>query len=81
MPEFNYEALAGTGQRSQGTLTANSERDVMAQLDARGLFPVRIELAKGAIKARQGGRRVGTRHMATFSSRAWSRPSTPPPAP
>ena len=40
MAEFTYEAMAATGQRSQGTLTANSEREVMAMLDARGLFPV-----------------------------------------
>src|SRR6516225_11902343 len=68
MPDFNYEALAGTGQRSNGTLTANSERDAMAMLDARGLFPLRIELAKSAVNVRRGGRRVASRQMATFFS-------------
>jgi general secretion pathway protein F len=68
MPDFNYEALAGTGQRSHGTLTANTEREAQAMLDARGLFPLRIELAKSAVHVRRGGRRVATRQMATFFS-------------
>jgi general secretion pathway protein F len=68
MPDFNYEAMAGTGQRSAGVLTANSERDAQAMLDARGLFPLRIELAKSAIRVNRGGRKVGTRQMATFFS-------------
>jgi general secretion pathway protein F/type IV pilus assembly protein PilC len=68
MPDFNFEAMAGTGQRSNGTLTANSEREAMAMLDARGLFPLRIELAKSAVSIRRGGKRVGSRQMATFYS-------------
>jgi general secretion pathway protein F len=69
MPEFTYEALSVAGQRSSGTLAANSEREAMAQLDARGLFPVRI----GAVQASVGFRRfgftgVGGRHKATFYS-------------
>jgi general secretion pathway protein F len=68
MPDFNFEAMAGTGQRSAGTLTANSEREAMAMLDARGLFPLRIELAKSAVNVRRGGKRVGSRQMATFYS-------------
>ncbi len=65
MPEFNYEAMASTGIRSQGTLQASSEREVMAMLDARGLFPVRIAPTKPLSKSK-GGRRVGSRHLATF---------------
>src|SRR5919206_158281 len=63
-----YEALGGTGQRSHGTLTAGSEREVMSMLDSRGLFPVRIQAAKGTATTRQGGKRVRPRHMATFFS-------------
>src|SRR5947209_19063376 len=37
----------------------------MAMLDARGLFPVQIA-AKSAAAGRRGGRRVKTRHLATF---------------
>src|ERR1051325_10971805 len=68
MPDFTYEALAGTGQRTHGTLTANSEREVMSALDTKGLFPIRIEQAKGASRLQRGGKRVGSRHMATFFS-------------
>ena len=35
MPEFTYEALASTGTRSKGTLTANTEREAMAMLFLR----------------------------------------------
>src|SRR5260221_10029465 len=65
MPEFTYEALATTGQRSNGTLTANTEREAMSMLDARGLYPVRIQAAHAAHGWRFGGG-VGARHMATF---------------
>ena len=69
VPEFAYEALAGTGQRSQGTLTANSEREVMAMLDARGLFPVRIAASKSAGgHGHRWGRKIKGRHMCTFYS-------------
>ena len=67
MPEFTYEAMASTGTRSQGTLVAGSEREVMAMLDARGLFPVRIAAKKAIASGGTGGRkRVGSRHLATF---------------
>src|SRR5262245_24133262 len=72
MPEFSYEAMAVTGQRSQGTLTAQSEREAMAMLDARGLFPVRIAQAKSAAGAAMHhfsfGRRIRAKHMAPFYS-------------
>lgn len=68
MPDFNYEAMGGTGQRTHGTMSANSERDVVSMLDAKGLFPLKIEMAKGAAQVAKGGGRVGTRHMVTFFS-------------
>jgi general secretion pathway protein F/type IV pilus assembly protein PilC len=68
VPEFTYEALGGTGQRSSGTLTAGSEREVMSMLDARGLFPVRIQAAKGAATAKKSSKRIRARHMAGFYS-------------
>jgi general secretion pathway protein F/type IV pilus assembly protein PilC len=67
VPEFTYEALAVSGQRSQGTLTAGSEREVMAALDARGLFPVRIAAVRQAV-GRGRGRRIRPRHMAALYS-------------
>src|SRR5438445_2255083 len=67
MPEFTYEALATTGQRNKGTLTAGSEREVMAMLDARGLFPVTIAPVKTTASHRWG-RKIKARYMATFYS-------------
>lgn len=46
MPDFTYEALARTGAKSTGTLTANSEREAALILDGRGLFPLKITMAK-----------------------------------
>jgi general secretion pathway protein F/type IV pilus assembly protein PilC len=66
MPDFTYEALANTGIRNQGTLTASSKHEVMSMLDARGLFPVRIELTKAGPVMGVGGKRVKSRHMASF---------------
>src|SRR5919204_1724704 len=68
MPEFSYEAMATGGARTQGTLVANSEREVMAMLDARGLFPVRIAPVKALAAGRGGRRRIRSRHLATFYS-------------
>jgi len=42
MPDFTYEALASTGAKQTGTLTAASEREAATMLDGRGLFPIRI---------------------------------------
>lgn len=66
MPDFTYEAMASTGVRNQGTLTAGSKHEVMTMLDARGLFPVKIELVKTAATGKQGGRRIKSRVMAAF---------------
>jgi general secretion pathway protein F/type IV pilus assembly protein PilC len=68
VPEFTYEALGGTGQRSAGSLVANSEREAMAMLDSRGLFPVRITAAAAARGGPRGGKKVGSRYMAAFYS-------------
>jgi general secretion pathway protein F/type IV pilus assembly protein PilC len=67
MPEFTYEARARTGALNQGTLTADNERAAMAILDAKGLFPVRIQAAK-THAARRWGKRVKGRHVATLFS-------------
>jgi general secretion pathway protein F/type IV pilus assembly protein PilC len=66
MPEFAYEALTNTGQRSQGSLVANTEREVMAMLDARGLFPLRIAAAKSHSAGRRWGFRIRARYMTAF---------------
>src|SRR5262249_36741752 len=70
MPEFAYTAMAKTGTRTQGTLTAVSEREAMAMLDARGLFPVSIAAAKAKARSFQLGanRRIRSKYMAPFYS-------------
>jgi general secretion pathway protein F len=69
MAEFLYDAMTTAGTKSTGTLTATSEREVMTMLDARGLFPLRIELnRKSAGGGVLSGKRVKARHMATFFS-------------
>ncbi len=45
MPDFSYTALASTGTKSTGTVTAGNEREAAALLDAKGLFPISIALA------------------------------------
>jgi general secretion pathway protein F len=66
MPDFSYVALAKTGIRSTGTLTAASEREAAAQLDARGLFPVEVKPARSASSGGRLRRGVGGRVLATF---------------
>jgi len=68
MPDYSYTALGNTGQRSQGTLTANSEREVMTMLDARGLFPLKIEAIKGVVAAHSGGKRIKGKYLAMLFS-------------
>jgi general secretion pathway protein F/type IV pilus assembly protein PilC len=48
MPDFTYTALATSGAKSTGTVTAGSEREAAALLDAKGLFPITIGEAKTA---------------------------------
>jgi general secretion pathway protein F len=70
MPDFTYEAIAKTGAKQTGTLTAATEREAAAQLDARGLFPVRVTMARataaGGGVGLFGG--VSKRHLATMYS-------------
>lgn len=70
MPDFTYEALAKTGAKSTGTLTANSEREAALILDGRGLFPLKVVLAKTQASSAGGffAPRVGGRTIATFYS-------------
>jgi general secretion pathway protein F/type IV pilus assembly protein PilC len=70
VPDFVYEALARTGAKSTGTLTANSEREAALILDGRGLFPLKIGLAKTQASAAGGffGGRVRARQVANFYS-------------
>src|SRR5579862_889967 len=69
MPDYTYEAITAAGQKSSGILTAVSEREVMAMLDAKALFPVRVAMAKGSTPAgARANRKVKARQMAAFFS-------------
>ena len=66
MAEFSYVAMASSGQRNQGKLTANSEREVMAMLDARGLFPVSVSMIQDQSSGHGWQKRIKPRAMAMF---------------
>ena len=72
MPDFTYIAMGRTGSKTNGTLTASSEREAALVLDGRGLFPIKIDLAKTQATGRTGGFRFGgrvkARHLATMYS-------------
>jgi general secretion pathway protein F/type IV pilus assembly protein PilC len=68
VPEFAFEAVARNGLRSQGTLTAGNEREVMTLLDGRGLLPVRIQPARASSRGHTWGRRIRSRYLAGFYS-------------
>ena len=68
MPDYSFTALAPTGQRTQGTLTAGSEREALSQLDARGLFPLKIVAADESASRRWMGKRIKSRVVAHMFS-------------
>lgn len=68
MPDFAFKAMSDVGQRSNGTLSAGSEREVMSILDGRGLFPLEIALIRNAAAPSSGGKKVKSRHMTAFYS-------------
>jgi general secretion pathway protein F len=70
MADFTYEARAKSGAQSNGTLTAGSEREAMAILDSRGLFPIKIAQAADPTQRRWGGRVKGRHIAAVFSQLA-----------
>lgn len=46
MPDFKYLARELTGKQVNGTLTASSEKDALANLSAKGLFPISVALTE-----------------------------------
>jgi general secretion pathway protein F len=66
MPDFAYTALAKTGAKTTGTVTAGSDREAAQILDGRGLFPIQITIT--AASSGKGGfrRGVSSRALATF---------------
>ncbi|MFO0805679.1 MAG: type II secretion system F family protein [Gemmataceae bacterium] len=72
MPDFTYEAMARSGAKSNGTIAANTEREAAMALDAKGLFPLSISLARTQVSGSSTGgffaKRVKGRHLAVFYS-------------
>ena len=69
MPEFRYIARDLSGRESSDLLTANSELDVVSQLSAKQLFPVKIQAAEASKSpALAWVRRPRAAHLATFFS-------------
>ncbi len=69
MPDFEYTARNATGAAVNGVIDATSPQDALAQLSAKQLFPLKIEMAEAAkTQKKQAIRRVPARHLANFYS-------------
>lgn len=64
MPEFAYIARDLTGNRVEGTLAAGTEREAVATLSARELFPLKVASTEGQAVGKTGSLRVPQRIMA-----------------
>jgi len=65
MPDFAYIARDMTGHRVEGTLAAGTEREVLAALSGRNLFPLKVASADGRATADKRSPRVRPRVMAS----------------
>jgi general secretion pathway protein F len=67
MPDFQYLARELSGQEVSGVLTAGSQQEAIANLAAKQLFPIRIDVAESTKQEqRYVGRKVKARHLAVF---------------
>jgi general secretion pathway protein F/type IV pilus assembly protein PilC len=64
MPEFAYTARDNTGTLVKGTLAANTEREAVAALLGRNLFPSKVAAAGGITAGSKSSPRVKPRIMA-----------------
>ena len=62
MPDFAYTARSLTGQLVEGTLSAGNEREAIANLSAKDLFPVQVSAADRRAAA-EGTPRVKSRFV------------------
>ncbi|HMP05283.1 MAG TPA: type II secretion system F family protein [Lacipirellulaceae bacterium] len=65
MPEFAYIARTTAGQRVEGVLSAATQREALASLSARELFPTQVKAARGSAKPTRG-LKVRPQTMAQF---------------
>lgn len=69
MPDFKYIAKELTGKQVSGTLTAASEKDALAALTLKSLFPVSVALTEQSKQqASTGSRRVSAKYLTVFYS-------------
>ncbi len=66
MPEFAYTARNMSGQIVSGSISANSERDVLANLTGQSLFPIKVTASKKSGSAVVFGGRVNDQKIALF---------------
>ena len=62
MPDFAYIARDNSGQKVTGTITAASQREALAALDKKALFPVQVAAGKQTVRS---GKRIKPQLMAT----------------
>ena len=67
MPDFKYLARELTGKQVTGTLTASSEKDALANLAGRSLFPINVvQTDQSKQQASGGSRRVPAKFLTVF---------------
>jgi general secretion pathway protein F/type IV pilus assembly protein PilC len=66
MPDFAYTARDAKGLKVTGSVAAQSEREAVATLTGRSLFPIEVKADKAAIKA-ASSKRVSGQTMAGIS--------------
>ncbi len=73
MPAYRYEAVDALGASSKGVVNAESPRAARADLRARGMLPLVIDLitgdavAQGSLLARRFGDKLSTTELALFT--------------
>ena len=65
MPDFAYIARDLTGNRVEGTLAAGNEREAIAALSGRDLFPLKVASADGRAAGAKRSPKVSARVMAS----------------
>ncbi len=65
MPDFAYIARNHAGQRVEGVLSAATQREAIASLSAKDLFPMQVKAASGQVK-QAGALKVRPQAMAQF---------------
>ena len=66
MPEFTYTARSVSGEIVSGSMSANTERDVVNSLSGKQLFPVKVVSQEEKKPITFGGGRVSDQKIAVF---------------